>query len=144
MNTKLTRFCIQVERALTFWRDGLITWDGIIQGGKSCTIRKSIDANTGKETKATEFNQAKWGVATNGYLNSIKTNIDCGKFDWAGFIKAASKFKKASRHGESTFASSSTSGPGMMDVRAHIVDDSESDDSNNHGSGDEAQAQPLS
>jgi hypothetical protein len=132
----LTLFRIQVERALTFWRDGLITWDGIVQEGKgkSSTIRKPIDVNTGKETKATEFNQAKWGVATNGYLNSIKTNIEGGKLDWTGFIKAASKFKKPSRHGESTIASSSTPA-GMMDVRALIADDSEpeSDGSNDHG-----------
>lgn len=124
----LTLFCIQVERALTFWCDGHVTLDGIVQGGKSCAIRKSINQNTGKETKATEFNQAKWGSATNGYLNSIKANIACGKFDWASFVKAASKFKKPRRHGESTVATSSSTPAGHMDARALIVDDS--DDSN--------------
>jgi hypothetical protein len=121
---------------LTFWRDGHVTLDGVSQGGKTFSIRKSIDPNTGKETKATEFNQAKWGTATNGYLNSIKKNITCGKFDWAGFLKAASKFKKPGRHGESMIASSSKiPTAGDMDVRALIVDDS--DDSDNGNSADD-------
>jgi hypothetical protein len=120
---------------LTFWRDGHVTLDSVGtqavgQGSKTCVIRKSIDPNTGKETKATEFNQAKWGAATNGYLNSIKTNIACGKFDWAGFVKAASKFKKASRYGELTIASSSSTATagGHMDARALIVGDSDGSD----------------
>ena len=102
----LTRFvCIQVERALTFWHDGHVTLNGVNQGSKTFSIRKYIDPNTGKETKATEFNQAKWGTATNGYLNSIKSNIACGKFDWASSLKAASKFKKPGRHRDSMVAS---------------------------------------
>ena len=96
------------------------------QGGKSCVIRKTIDQQTGKETKATEFNQAKWSAATNGYLNSIKTNLSCGKFDWTAFIKAALKFKKPSRHGEDlAVASSSTAN---LNVRAVLVDDSDDSD----------------
>ena len=130
----LTLFHIQVERALTFWCNGHVTLDGINQGGKSCIIRKSINLNTGKETKTTEFNQAQWGAATNAYLNSIKTNITGGKFNWANFVKAASKFKKPSRHGETTIGSSSTPA-GHMDVRALIADDSDdSDDSEVTGS----------
>jgi hypothetical protein len=129
----LTLFRIQVERALTFWRDGHVTLDGLSQGGKSCVIRKSIDLNTGKETKTTEFNQAKWGAATNGYLNSIKANITNGKLDWAGFVKAASKFKKPSRHGGSTIASSSRI-PDHMDARALIVDDSDGSDGSHRSS----------
>jgi hypothetical protein len=125
---------------LRFWQDGHVNLDGLGQGGKTCVIRKTIDPNTGKETKATEFNQAKWGAVTNAFLDSIKSNIDCGKFNWASFVKAASKFKKPSRHGESTFASSSkTPAAGHMDVRALIVDDSDgsdgSDGSNNSGHG---------
>lgn len=126
----LTLSCVQVERALTFWRDGYITLDGVGQGGKTCSIRKAVDPDTGKETKATEFNQAKWGVATNGYLNSIKTNVACGKFNWASFVKAAMEFKKPNRNGESTIASSSTTPAGHTDLRALIVDDSsDADDS---------------
>ena len=103
--------------------------DGLGQGGKSCVIRKSIDLGTGKESKTTEFNQAKWGAATNGYLNSIKSNVDRGKLNWASFVKAALKFKKPSRHGESTFASSSgTRATGHMDARALIADDSDGSD----------------
>lgn len=76
--------------------------------------------------KTTEFNQAKWGVATNGYLESIRTNI---KFDWVGFMKAALKFKKPSRHhGESAIASSSRTPAGHVDVRALIADDSDGSD----------------
>jgi hypothetical protein len=113
---------------LTFWREGHVTLDSV--QGKTCAIRKTIDPNTGKETKATEFNQAKWGEATNGYLDSIKLNIDSGKFDWAVFIKAASKFKKPSRHGESAAASSSRNATGHKNARALIVaDDSDDDDS---------------
>jgi hypothetical protein len=92
-------------------------------------MRKSIDPNTGKETKATEFNQVKWGAATNGYLDSIKTNIARGKFDWAGFVKSASKFKKRSCNGESAMASSSNTGAtGHMDAQALIADDSDDSD----------------
>ena len=109
---------------------------GDIKGGKTCSIRKSIDPNTGKETKATEFNQAKWGLATNGYLNSIKSNITCGKFNWASFVKAAKEFKKPSRNaGESAAASSIT--PGGMDARALIVDDSDGSDTGSNNSGDD-------
>ena len=103
-------FHIQVERALTFWCDGHVTLDGIGQGSKSCIIRKSINLNTGKEKKTTEFNQAIWGAVTNGYLNSIKTNIARGKFNWVGFVKAASKFKKPSCHGESSFSAPTATG----------------------------------
>lgn len=78
--------------------------------------------------KATEFNQAKWGAATNGYLDSIKSNIARGKFDWANFVKAASKFKKRSRNGESAMASSSKGATGHLDARALIADDSDDSD----------------
>jgi hypothetical protein len=127
---------------LTFWSDGLVTLKEAGQGGKSYAIRKTIDQHTGKETKATEFNQAKWGAATNGFLNSIKTNLACGKLDWAAVIKAASKFKKPSRHGapgDPAAASSSTAG--HTDARALIVEDSDDSDASgsqadisNHGS----------
>jgi hypothetical protein len=121
---------------LTFWRDGNVTLASVRKGGKSCVIQKAVDINTGKETKATEFNQAKWGVATNGYLVSIKTNIACGKFDWTSFVKAASKFKKPSRHGDTTVASSSRiPATGHMDARALIVaDDSDNSDDSGDGS----------
>jgi hypothetical protein len=95
--------------------------------GKFCAVRKVIDEQSGKETKATEFNQAKWGAATTAYLNSIKANLDSGKLDWAGLIKAALKFKKPSRHGDSAAASSSTF-TGHMDARALLVDDSDDSD----------------
>jgi hypothetical protein len=122
---------------LTFWCDGHISLDRVSQGGKTCIIRKTVDPDTGKELKTTEFNQAKWGVATNAYLSSIKTNIACGKFDWASFVKAASKFKKPNRHGESAVASSSmTPAAGMADARACIAEDSDGSDGYNssHGS----------
>ena len=128
-------FHIQVERALTFWCNGHVTLDGIGQGSKSCIIRKSINLNTGKEKKTTEFNQAIWGAATNGYLNSIKTNIARGKFNWASFVKAASKFKKPSRHGESS--SSAPAATGHTDVRALIGDDSDGYDSSEAAASDE-------
>ena len=127
-------FHIQVERGLAFWCDGHVTLDSVEQGDKSSIILKSINPFTGKETKAAEFNHAKWGGATNAYLDSIRTNIKGKKFLWADFMKAASKFKKPSRHGEltRTFASSSTSA-GPKDVRALIVNDSDdSDGSNDH------------
>ena len=98
------------------------------QGGKLCVIRKVIDQQTGKETKATEFNQAKWGAATNGYLDAIKTNLACGKFDWAGFIKTALKFKKPSRHGEDSAVASSSTTIGHMNARAVLNDDSDDSD----------------
>ena len=125
-----------------FWRDGHVTLEGVGQGSKSCVIRKVVDPQTGKETKTTEFNQAKWGAATNGYLNSIKTNIARNKFDWASFVKAALKFTKPSRHGESTVATSSSSA-GHTDARAFIVGDSDDSDAGSqpaseagHGSDD--------
>ena len=85
--------------------------------------------------KATEFNQAKWGAATNGYLNSIKTNLTCGKFDWASFIKAALKFKKPSWHVEDSASASSSTAIGHMNARAVLVNDSDdSDDDSDDGS----------
>ena len=71
-------------------------------------------------------------VVTNRYLNSIKTNIAGGKFNWAGFVKAASKFKKPSHHGESTAVSSSrTPATGYIDVQVLIVDNSDGSDGSN-------------
>jgi hypothetical protein len=116
--------------------------DGVRQGGKTCIIRKPVDLNTGKELKTTEFNQTKWGTATNSYLSSIKTNIACGKFDWASFVKVALKFKKPSRHGDSAVASSSmTPATDVADAQACIVDDSDGSDgsdgyNSSHGSHD--------
>ena len=91
-------------------------------------IQKSIDPKTGKETKVTEFNQVKWGLATNRYLNSIKSNITCGKFNWATFVKAAKEFKKQSHNARESAAASSSITPGSMDACTLIVEDS--DDSN--------------
>jgi hypothetical protein len=111
--------------------------DDVDQKGKTF-IRKSFNLGTGKETKANEFNQAKWVTATNGYLDSIKSNMDAGKFDWASFVEAASKFKKRSRNGESVVASSSSTPAASKDIRALIVedsDDSDGDSSNNSGHG---------
>jgi hypothetical protein len=118
---------------LTFWCDGHVTLKESSQGGtgKLCVVRKVIDQQTGRETKATEFNQAKWGAATNAYLDSIKANLAGGKFDWAGIIKAALKFKKQSRH-DSTAASSSAPTGRHMNARALLIDDS--DDSDADGS----------
>ena len=120
---------------MTFWHEGHVTLNDIGQGGKTCSIRKSIDPKTGKETKATEFNQVKWGLATNGYLNSIKSNITRGKFNWASFVKAAKEFKKQScNNGESAAASLSIT-PGSMDAHALIVEDSDDSDASSNNSG---------
>ena len=99
--------------------------DDIGQGGKTCSIRKSIDPKTGKETKATEFNQVKWGSATNGYLNLIKSNITHGKFNWASFVKAVKEFKKQSHNAGESAAASSSITPGSMNACTLIVEDSD-------------------
>ena len=80
--------------------------------------------------KGIVFNQAKWGPATNAYLNSIKTNLQCGKFGWADFIKAASKFKKPGRYsnGGDPLAALSSTSASRMDARALIADDSNDSD----------------
>ena len=118
-----------------FWHEGHVTLDGIGQGGKTCSIRKSIDPKTGKETKATKSNQVKWGSATNRYLNSIKSNITCGKFNWARFVKAAKKFKKQIHNAGESAAASLSITPGSMDACALIVEDSDDSDTSSNNSG---------
>ena len=118
-----------------FWREGHVTLDDIGQGGKTCSIQKSINPKTGKETNATKFNQVKWGSATNRYLNSIKSNITRGKFNWASFVKAAKEFKKQSHNtGESAAASLSIT-PGSMDACTLIVENSDDSDTGSNNSG---------
>ena len=118
-----------------FWHEGHVTLDDIGQGGKTCSIQKSINPKTGKETNATKFNQVKWGSATNRYLNSIKSNITRGKFNWASFVKAVKEFKKQSRNARESAAASSSITPGSMDAHALIVEDSDDSDAGSNNSG---------
>ena len=85
--------------------------------------------------KATKFNQVKLGLATNRYLNSIKSNITHGKFNWASFVKAAKEFKKQSCNARESAAASSSITPGNMDACALIVEDSDDSDTSSNNSG---------
>ena len=85
--------------------------------------------------KATKFNQVKLGLATNRYLNSIKSNITHGKFNWASFVKAAKEFKKQSCNARESAAASLSITPGSMDACALIVEDSDDSDAGSNNSG---------
>jgi hypothetical protein len=120
----LTIACIQVERALNFWRDGYITLESIAddKSGKSGT-RKTVNEYTGKGTKTTEFNHANWRVATNAYLTSINANLLNGKLVWKEVIRAARAFAKLNGSGDSA----TTLGGDVEDERALLVADSDSE-----------------
>jgi hypothetical protein len=122
----LTVHCIQVERALNFWRDGHITLKSVADDkkGKTATgIRKTINEATGKGTKTTDFNHANWRVATNGYLMSINTNLKNGKLIWKEVISAAMEFAKSKGIEDSAAGDVDAS-----DERALLVADSDTED----------------
>ena len=123
---------LQVERALTLWRDGHISRETIAAHKAkklSSAIIKTINKATGKEsTKTTDFNQPNWGPITNGYLLSIKKALSSpSKLN--PIIKAAKSFMKAtSRFGDSTAFNSMVERDTMpVDERALLCDDSESE-----------------
>ena len=118
----LTKYCFQVERALSFWHDGHITLESTAGDKKGKNwIRKAINEYTGKGTKSTDFNHANWQVATNGYLASIRANLANGKLIWKEVISAAMEFVKSNGNEDPQAA-----GGDMEDERALLVADSDS------------------
>ena len=74
----------QAECALTLWKEGCITCDNTATHNPKPKPRilKAVNKVTGKEsTRATDFNLANWGTATNSYVLSIKKNLLDDKFD---------------------------------------------------------------
>jgi len=123
---------LQVERALTLWKDGSISCETVAAHKakkRSSAIIKTINKATGKEsTKTTDFNQANWGPIINGYLLSIKKALSSpSKLN--PIIKAAKSFMKAtSRIGDSTAFNITSAEQDMpVDERALLCDDSESE-----------------
>jgi lysozyme family protein len=124
-----TYIYLQVERALTLWRDGCISCETVAAlkaKKRSSAIIKTINKATGKEsTKTTDFNQANWATITNGYLSSIKKALSSpSKFN--PIIDAAKRFVKAtSRIGDTTAFDNTAEED--KDVRAFLCDDEDSD-----------------
>ena len=119
---------LQVERALTLWRDGSISCETIAAlkaKERSSAIIKTVNKATGKEsTKMTDFNQVNWATitGTNGYLSSVKKTLSsASKIN--NIINAAKGFLKAtSRTGDSTTLSAE------QDERAFLCDDESDSD----------------
>jgi hypothetical protein len=115
---------LQVERALTLWRDGYVSCESVAEykaRKRSSPIIKVVNKATGKESsKMTDFNQANWAMITNGYLLSIKKALSPpGKFD--PIINAAKNFVKVtSRTGDSL---NKSGGDQEVDERAFLCDD---------------------
>ena len=111
------------------WRDSYITCATVAEykaGKRSSTIIKAVNKNTGKESKSTDFNMMNWGAVTNGYLSSIRKNLNNKKL--GRIIDAARGFAKATiRQGESTTVSSGAPDNEQMIERAALADDSEMD-----------------
>jgi hypothetical protein len=127
---ELTITCIQVERVLSFWRDGHITLESTAKDKKGKGgIQKAINEQTGKETKTTDFNHVNWRVATNAYLASIKANIANGKLVWKELINAAMEFAKMGVKLDENL----TAGD-VEDERALLVADSDSESAAGSGS----------
>ena len=117
---------LQVERALTLWRDGSISCETVAAlkaKERSSAIIKTVNKATGKEsTKMTNFNQVNWATITNGYLSSVKKTLSsASKIN--DIINAAKGFLKAtSRTGDSTTLSAE------QDERAFLCDDESDSD----------------
>jgi hypothetical protein len=120
-------YYLQVERALTLWKDRSISCETIADvraRKRSSAIIKTINKATGKEsTKATDFNQANWATITNGYLVSIKKALSsASKLNI--IIDAAKHFVKAtSRPGQAGDTLITSTGLEDMDERAFLCDD---------------------
>jgi hypothetical protein len=115
---------LQVERALTLWRDKFVSCETVAAykaKKRSSPIIKTINKSTGKEsTKLTDFNQANWAAITNGYLSSIKKALT-SESKYKPIIEAAKKLMKAtSRTGESYVT---TGVEQEIDERAFLRDD---------------------
>jgi hypothetical protein len=119
---------LQVERALTLWRDGFISCETVSAHKakkRPSAIIKTINKATGKEsTKTTDFNQANWATITTGYLSSIKKTLSsASKFN--EIVNAAKSFMKiTSRTGDTAF---DTSAKQDINERAFLCDDLDSD-----------------
>ena len=117
---------LQVERALTLWRDGSISCETVAAlkaKERSSAIIKTVNKATGKEsTKMTDFNQVNWATITNGYLSSVKKTLSsASKIN--DIINAAKGFLKAtSRTGDSTTLSAE------QDERAFLCDNESDSD----------------
>ena len=121
---------IQVERALTLWRDRSVSCETVSQHKakkRSSAIIKTINKATGKESsKTTDFNQANWATVTDSYLLSIKKALSSeSKFDL--IINAAKSFLKITTWTGDTTAFNDTSAEQNMDERAFLCDDPDSD-----------------
>jgi hypothetical protein len=119
-------YYLQVERALTLWKDGSISCETIADvkaRKRSSAIIKTINKATGKEsTKATDFNQANWATITTGYLASIKKALSsASKLNI--IINAAKSFVKATSRPGPGDTLNVTSTQQDMDERAFLCDD---------------------
>ena len=117
-------YYLQVERALTLWKDGFVSCETVSAHKakkRSSAIIKTINKATGKEsTKTTDFNHTNWAMITSSYLSNIKTNLSsAGKFD--RIINDSKSFMKmvTSQSGDTTFNSAAQD----TDERALLCDD---------------------
>ena len=116
---------LQVERALTLWKDGSISCETVAElkaKKRSSAIIKTVNKATGKESsKLTDFNQANWVTVTSGYFSSIKKTLSSpAKCD--AIINAAKSFIKAtSRTGDTGTLTSTVEQD--LDERALLCDD---------------------
>jgi hypothetical protein len=121
---KLT-LTFQVERAYMLWRDNAISMESLGEmkrgDGVAKAIIKTTNPTTGKESKATAFNETNWGITTRNYLKSIK-NLHAGTF--AKIVAMAQDYAKLSRPGFDIQVSGTGSNE---DERALLVDITDDD-----------------
>jgi hypothetical protein len=118
----------QAERALTLWRNELISLDSLKSAQKSSSgIIKLVNKLTGKRSgKSTDFTQANWASVTAEYFSSIKTNFrDVNKFN--RIVEEVNAFVKSSRHGDSKTVPSSLNDTEPLGECALLIDDSDTE-----------------
>lgn len=102
-------------------RDGFISCESVAQfkAKKSPSpIIKVVNVSTQrKSTRSTDFNQANWGSATTGYIQSIKS-LTANKFD--AIITEAMKASKLTQRNK---AATMLSDNEELDERAVLCDD---------------------
>ena len=110
----LSNYVMQVERALTLWKEGKITIAGVEQDahkGKNSAkgVSKGVNKATGKESiTVLSFSNLNWGKSTSSYMKSINS---LQERTWNKIIEHAEPFAVTAKQ------------------NAHTADDGDEDDS---------------
>ena len=118
---------LQVDRALTVWRDKCISCETVaaVKAKKrSSAIIKTVNATTGKEsTITTDFTQLNWALTAKNYFVSVKNAYASNPMKFNLIIDDAKSFVKATSRTVDTTFNNTLAGEQDLDERAFLCDD---------------------